>query len=329
MRALLLAFASAGAGCGLGIVDNTSGGGDNLPTLGAGPYGRLDSDLATAADEPFLLTDREEAYADPACLQRADGGLRLWFGRVVDGAAPDTSTIGLGEVPGLRELPDVAPHDVFEASEPWEEGRVTAPAVIEHDGALVMFYQGGVATPAIGRADSDDGGESWTRHGDPVLSDAEDPTVVVVDGVWHLFFTRPGEDGIWRARSDDGLGFGAAEVVIVPRPGLAEAFDAVAVGAPFARVETSDAGRQHWGLWFTGIAAGDPGDPDAGAGGAATSVGYAGSFDGEVWERFGGADAVLTAPADGPCVVLDGPRGTLVYHEEQRLHLGVAAAVHP
>ena len=325
---ILVASALAG-GCGLGIVDNTSGGGDNLPTLGAGPYGRLDRDLATPADEPFLLTDREESYADPACLGRGDGGVRIWFRRIVDGAPPDTSAIGLGEVPDLRELPDVAPHDVFAAAEPWEEGRVEAPAVIEEGGGLVMFYQGGVTAPAIGRADSDDGGESWTRRGEPVMTDAEDPTVAVVDGEWHLFFTRPGEAGIWRARSEDGESFGAPELVIAPRPGARDAFDAVSVGAPFVLVETSAAGRNHWGLWFTGEAAGDPGDPDAGVGETETSIGYAGSFDGEVWERFGGVEPVLTAPAGGPCVVLDGARGTLLYHEVQRLRLGVAAAVHP
>ena len=330
MRAGVVIAAVGLGGCGLGIVDNTSGGGDNLPTLGAGPYGRLDSDLATPADEPFLLTDREESYADPACLARPDGGLVMWFERIVDGATPDTSTIARGEVPGLRDLPDVAPHDVFEAAEAWEEGRVAAPAVIELDGALVMYYEAGVATPAIGRAESDDGGETWARSGAaPVVTDATDPSVVVVDGVWHLFFTRPGAPGIWRARSEDGESFGAAELVIAPRPGVTEAFDGVAVGAPFALVETSDAGRPHWGLWFTGVAEGDPGDPDAGAGGEATSIGYAGSFDGEAWERFAGVDPVLTAPAGGPCVVLDGARGTLLYHEEQRLHLGVAAAVHP
>ena len=52
MRALGIGAALLAGGCGLGIVDNTSGGGDNLPTLGAGPYGRLELDFATPADEP-------------------------------------------------------------------------------------------------------------------------------------------------------------------------------------------------------------------------------------------------------------------------------------
>jgi hypothetical protein len=329
--AAVIAAGLAAGGCGFGIVDNTSGGGDNLPTLGAGPYGRLDGDFSTPAEEPFLLAEPDEAFAHPACRARGDGGLRLWFEWILDGAAPDTAAIGLAELPGLHDLPDVAPHEVFAATEAWEEGRVSAPAVIEDGGGLVMFYEGGVAAPAIGRADSDDDGETWTRRADPVLSDATDPSAVVVDGVWHLFFTRPGAPGIWRARSDDGVSFGEPELLIAARPGVDEAFDAVAVGAPFALVQTSEEGRRQWGLWFTGEAAGDPGDPDAGPGEAETAIGYAGSFDGEVWERFGGGspDPVLTAPAGAPCVVLDGPRGTLLYHEEQRLHLGVAAAVHP
>ncbi len=325
MRAAITLVAAAGAaGCGLGWTGESSGGGANLPTLGAGPYGRLPADFDTPAAEPAVIASRFDDYADPACLAREGGGIRLWFGLSTDDDPPGVSAIGRAEVPSLHDLPDVAPLVAMVASEPWEEDRVAAPAVIARGRDLVMFYEGGIATPAIGMAISSDGGETWTREPDPVLTGAADPTVTFADDRFHLFVTRPGEDGVWRATSEDGLGFAFDPApAITPRPDLAAAFDALGVGDPFVLIQTSDAGRQHWGLWFTGTAE----TPDAGD--APTAIGFAGSFDGIAWERFGGAEPVLTAPAAGPCVLLDAGTGTLLFDEVDRLHLRISAAVHP
>lgn len=273
MRALLLLPL---AGCGLGIVDNTSGGADNLPTAGAGPYGRLDPDLDTPADEPFVLADRREHYADAACLWRDDGGLRLWFTYTTD--ADPVERIGYAEVPGLHDLPDVAPRALFPGA---------APSVVVAGDQLVMaFEQDGRIVHAL----SDDDGATWQQEG--ILTTGTDPALAVVDGALEVFFARDGM--IWH-----------------------EGTPVVGGGEPHVLVETSAAGRHHWGLWFT-----------VGAGEQGTAVDYLGSFDGQTWERFAGGP-VLTAPAGGPCVLLDGPSGVLLYHEEQRLHLGIAAAVHP
>jgi hypothetical protein len=295
------------AGCGFGIVEHDpAGGSDNLPTLGAGPYGRPTDDLDTPAQEPFVIHSASTHFADPACLPRAGGGLRLWFGRV-DPSAPERSSIAYAEVPSLADLPDVGPTVVV------PEG--ASPAVVRAGDRHVMIHE---LDGALVRRESPDG-LTW---GDPrtVLSDAADPTVAIVDGIYHLFFTRPGLAGIWRARSDDGLAFERdLDAVILPRPGVGGAFDTLEVGEPFVRVEVRDAGRQTWGLWFTGVA-----NPELGA-----AVGYAGSFDGEDWERFAGVDPVLAAPAGGPCVVVEGPRGTLLFHDELRRRQAIAGAVHP
>ncbi len=306
MRALV--FLALG-GCGLGITGESHGGGDNLPTLGAGPYGRLAPDFETPADEPFVVVDRDTTFEGAAALRRADGGYRLWFGMQADGGEPG---IGAAETAGLDGLLDVPPHQVLD--------RGASPAVIEVDGALVMFFEDG---GDVLRADSDDG-EAWSVVPEPVLAGAADPTAAYIDGGYVLFVTRPDQPGVWRAASESGTAFAFDDgPAIVPRPGVQEAFDTRAVGDPYLLVTTSDAGRQHWGLWFTGSAEA----PDAGP--APTAIGYAGSFDGERWERFGGADPVLIAPAAQPCVVLEGGTGVMFYQEEDRLHLGIAAAVHP
>lgn len=300
------------AGCGLGVLDEDPGGGANLPTLGAGPYGRLPSSFDTPGDEPFLVVSRSAAYADPACLPRDDGGVRLWFG--------SGDAIARAEVPGLTELPDVAPQIVLEPAEPWEQGRVAEPVVIAHDGGLVMFYEAGLPDdPRIGRADSADG-VTWTRRGE--VAPGGSPAIAVDGDTWHLFSDEPGGAQIVR-RAGDGLAFGEPVPVVAPRPGVADAFDAVAVSDPFAVIQVSDAGRRHWGVWFAGDVAVAPDEPRAAA------IGFAGSFDGVRWDRFAGVDPVLTAPAWGPCVMLDGPRGVLVYTEPDRLRPAIAAAVHP
>jgi hypothetical protein len=322
MKRLLLVLALPG--CGLGITGESHGGGDNLPTLGAGPYGRLEPDFDTPASEPFVIEARDVSYEGAAALRRGDGGLRLWFGMRADDGEP---VIAAAEVLDVHVGPDVPPHEVLAALPDWEweNGRVTNPAVIEVGEALVMFYEAGTDAPVIGRAVSTDDGATWTRGAVPVLEGAASPTAAYVDGAYVLYVTRPDRDGIWRADSDDdGETFTFDDApAIVPRPGVTDAFDTRTVGDPYLLVETSDAGRQHWGLWFTGSADA----PDAGP--APTAVGYAGSLDGETWERFGGVDPVLTAPAGSPCVLLDGGSGLMLYHEEQRLHLGIAAAVHP
>lgn len=324
MRALV--FLVLG-GCGLGVTGESHGGGEHLPTLGAGPYGRLEPDFDTLADEPFVVSDRDVSYEGPSALRRGDGGLRLWFGMRDDGGA---QVIGAAEILDLHGQPDVEPHQVFAALEDWEweGGRVTNPSVIElpeeEGGALVMFYEAGTDAPVIGRATSLDDGVTWEREAVPVLEGAASPGAAYVDGGYVLFVTRPDAPGIWRADSQDGESFAFADAAaIVPRPGLEDGFDGRAVGDPYVLIDTSDAGRQHWGLWFTGSSDA----PDAGP--APTAVGYAGSFDGETWARFGGADPVLVAPGGSPCVLLDGGSGLMLYHEEQRLHLGIAAATHP
>jgi len=311
------------SGWGLGLFEPESGGCDNLPTLGAGPYGKPQVDFDTLADEPHVVDDSRASLVDPAALERDDGGFRLWYGREADNSVGE-SEIWYAEIPSITDLPDVASHVLMTATQPWEEGRVAAPSITAlSDGGLVMYYEGGVAAPAIGRAESADDGQSWTKSSDnPVLTGAAEPSAVEHGGIWALYFTVPGESGIHRAESTDGLDWLVDdEPVILPRPDLAEAFDSVSVSDPAAIVRLTPAGQAHYGMFFNGRTGDD-----------VAAIGFAGSFDGVSWERFGGPDPVLhpVAPEEhGPAVVLRSAQGFLFFHQQRLSRQRITVAVHP
>jgi hypothetical protein len=315
MRALLLI---ALTGCGLGWVggedDRTAG----LPTSGAGPYERLSRDDLTPANEPRFHDETRDSVEDPSMLAGGPG-IRVWFTLVPDGGgAPEIQYV---EAKSPHELPS-SPVTVLSASEAWEEGVVSAPSVsVDPAGGLVMYYEGGVALPSIGRAVSDDG-ITWVKDGAPLLEGASSPSVVFVYGETWMFVTRPGEPGIWRA-VDRGGGFVFdAAPVVVPRPEELDAFDRVAVAEPFAlAVPTLEPGVSRVHLWF----AGTTDMPNV-----ATSIGYVASFDGVTWERFGGLKPMLAAEATSPTVILGAASGLMLFAEPVVVggRFAIAAAEH-
>ncbi len=325
MRAAVLLLVLGG--CGLDPFGETGGGASNLPTQGAGPYGRLASDDTTPTDEPFVQDDRDAELYDP-CALYGGPGLRLWYTREATGAPADDQQIFYVELPSAHDLPTGAPALALAADLPWEEGRVAAPGVVELGGGhLAMFYAAGLANPAIGRADSHDDGATWQKRATPVLIGATAPSAAFANDRVEVYVTRPDAPGIWRATSAGAapadLTLEAAPIVVA-RPELAEAFDAVAVSDPAIVIERQPSGRLHWGLFFVGI---DVDDPDPA--GSHPSVGYAGSFDGDRWERFRGATAQLAAPATGPSVVLPPASGLMIFSEPKRGRRALSAAQNP
>ena len=100
-----------------------------------------------------------------------------------------------------------------------------------------------------------------------------------------------------------------------------EAFDRRGVSDPCAVVEITEAGQLHFGLFYNGTNQSE-----------VTAIGYAGSFDGWEFERFGGLDPVLQAGSpdeNGPAAILERTRGTLFFHEVRMGRQRIAAAVHP
>lgn len=309
-------------------MDNASGGSEHLPTQGAGPYGKLSLNIETPADEPYVVAVFRVSVRDPSALWRDDGGVRLWFGYEQDQSGLE-SELWYAELADIAELPDVAPRPALLADQSWEQGWVGAPSVVElAGGELVMFYQGGRDYPGIGRAVSNDHGATWSKYeGNPVLDGFMEPGVVVLsDQRWLLYATRPDEPGIFRADSTDGLSFAVREApVLVPRPELEPAYDRQAVSDPFVVVRHTPAGRLHYGMFFNGtMGAGDE---------VTTSVGWAGSFDGLVWQRFSSPDQPVLAPEGtsehGPSVLLEPDRGIMFFSELRQGVQSIAVAVHP
>jgi hypothetical protein len=322
-----LAVAAALAGCGLDPFGEASGGRDNLPTVGAGPWARFDPDDATPADEPWVLADAAAELYDPAVVRRADGGLRVWMTREPVGMPADDQEIDYAELASVHAVPDAAPRLALAADQTWEEGRVLAPSVVDLGGGhLAMFYEGGVADPAIGRADSTDDGATWQKQATPVLTGATSPSVAFVLGHYELYVARPGAPGIWRATGvagTDDLVLDAAPI-LEPRPGLAKAFDAADLSDPCIVVERETTGTLHWGLYVVGYATAPS---DAGSG--TPSVGYAASFDGIGWQRFGAAKAQLSPSETGPAVVLEPLSGVMLFADVKRGRRAIAAAHTP
>jgi hypothetical protein len=177
----------------------------------------------------------------------------------------------------------------------------------------------------VGRADSDDEGASWQKHPEnPVLALAAAPTAAVAEGAFLLYFERPGEPGIFRADSTDGLTWTAAAApVLLPRSTTGGAFDRDGVGAPHLLRQVSAAGRPHHALFYAGARlAGD--EP-------ASAVGCAGSFDGWRFERYAGGAPVLHpgSPAEhGPTVLATAAGGVMFFHELTVGRGRIAAATH-
>lgn len=317
MRAALLLLVLSPA-CAIDLLgEYESGGAANLPRAGGGPFRKLAVDLATPADEPYVASDGAAQLSDPSAVA-GDDGIALWLGRAEVSRAGSSivrlAITDLAAAPGelaLSLAPDAA----------WEAGRVARPAVIDlGGGALRMYYEGGdPAAPAIGRADSTDGGASWTKDpGNPILTGGGDPAAVRVDGRDLVYFTRPDADGIHLAEGDDLAPIGQ---VLAPRDDLDGAFDGERIGEPGALAVPRLGGGTRIALYYTGtrVVSGEP----------LSAIGWAGSFDGSRFER-GGDDPILSPgpPGEGGgTVVFDGGVAVLFFHELRRARLAIAAAI--
>ncbi|HUQ07808.1 MAG TPA: sialidase family protein [Kofleriaceae bacterium] len=327
--ALLLLVSGCGvSGCGIGFADDASGGKNDLPSVGAGPYRKLAADENTPADEPWLVTERTIDFTEPAIVARAGGGFTFFVTRESPDPPVGDSEIWRGAILDPTEIPDEPIAPVLTADAAWEEGHVAAPSIVDLGGdRLLMFYEGGLATRALGRAESSDGGHTWTKSAAPVLTDAALASVATDGALWLAAFTRPGpsaEPGIFLARSDDGLTWVADTTAILLPSGIPDSFEEVAVSSPHLAWLEESTGRGHWALWYGGLEdLPDPGDAPRYA------VGYAASFDGMDWDRLGGGRPVLSAPAGAPTVIVDGPRATLLFDAANGRRLAVGVALHP
>ncbi len=292
-------------GCGLGFVDNQSGGADNLPTAGQGPFKRLRPDSDTIGKEPFVIEDRFTSDTDPTVLPREDGGARIWFARTP--ASGGASEIFYTEIESVTSGPVVAPTLVFNATEAWEQGTVRGPSVVEVDDKLVMFYEGGDSLKQIGRAVSSDNGATWTKDAGPVIT-GEQPSVALVDGNWFLALTTS-NPGIWIADSEDGETFQLRADPTLVAGGSPEAFDFENVSQPSLSVTVS-ADQTRFHLFYVGRSTLE--------GELVFAIGHAGSFSGTTFQRSGDAPVMdPEAPNEfAPAMFWEGSTSTLFFSEE-------------
>lgn len=172
---------------------------------------------------------------------------------------------------------------------PHGQGNVYAPDILRHRGELLMFFggQGKDGHDRIHLATSKDG-EAWEQEGvvfgPEGVNHVNDPSVVAVGGVLHMFYTlaRSGvTDVIGLATSTDGRKWSDRGEVL--GPAAAPAWDSLLVGRPSA---LHDGRRFH--LWYDGrkdLPRGAP-DPDAPKSDASHRfIGCATSADGITWSR--------------------------------------------
>ena len=313
------------AGCGLGFADDTSGGADDLPTTGAGPFRRLPTDLDAPLDEPWLASDRSLDQTEPELIARAGGGFHYFVTREPPDLPRGDTVILRGGVRSLRALPDEELVPVLTADQPWEEGHVAAPAIVDLGDRLVVYYEGGLTQPGIGRAESTDRGRTWQKDPGPVLAGATSPGAAFDGTTWLLAVTRPDALGIWLARSAEGRAFTLDPApVVTARGDLDGAFDRLAVTQPCLRWLEESSGRGHFTLWFAGLEE-SPGEGDP----PRYAVGYAASFEGDRWSRPAGKGPVLIAPAGAPAVLVEGTRATLLFDAANGSRPSVGVATHP
>ena len=313
------------SGCGIGFADDASGGKNDLPTVGAGPFKKLPFDENTPADEPWLATERTLDFTEPAIVARAGGGFVYFVTRELPDPPIGDSQIVRGAIADPTQLPDEPPVPVLTADQPWEQGHVAAPSLIDlGDGHLLVYYEGGTNPAQLGRAESTDGGVTWQKSAAPLLDNALLPSVANDGALWLAVFVRPGLPELWIARSDDGLTWVADTQPILQPSGLADSFERLALSSPHLAWLEESTGRGHWALWYGGLEdVPDPGDAPRYA------IGYAASFDGMDWDRLAGARPVLSAPAGAPAVLVEGARATLLFDAANGRRLAVGVASHP
>ncbi len=332
LTGLGLTLASSGRG------GETGGGDSNLPTQAIGPYKELETNFETPLNEPFVLEDIAADLVEPAILdgdqvQGRGDRLIVYVERIA--TAGGRGTIVRADIDPNLEASTEPPEEILAPTEPWEGNRVGAPAVLRRGDKVILFFEGGDgAQGGIGRAVSMDGGRTFTRlQKNPVLTapGARQPTVIAspADPARQLSMYFVGDSvrgpAIFLTQStDDGQSWGAARLVLgADSPATSDAggvqIDLGGTEGPCAFGPTSGAGLPYVGLFYVGVSAT-----------RTRSIGYAGSFDGEHFERFPGNPVVGAGGADetGPAVRREGDRGILLYAVSAGGRRSIAAARH-
>ncbi len=318
---IFLAWGICLAACGLGPFDVESGGDDNLPQSGAGPYLFPPADFDTPVDEPYILAQALVSLTDPAVRLLPDGSsYEVFYTRT----NADGSEIWKVVVESLVELPS-EPSLVLSATSSWEGTTVRAPSIVLSGSELFLYYEGGDEESGIGLARSTDGGQTFVKDAaNPLIVQARDPDVVIAGERW-LMVHGAIDGGEIFVREGREASFGTATPILRARLGVAGAFDALGVGAPALRAQERISGRTHFGLFYEGVGPNSDGEP-------ISSIGYQGSFDLVNWAAFLDGEPILEAGpagAGGPSPVLFGTESLLFVHQRRQGRGRLAVAYGP
>ncbi len=308
--------------CGLGPFAGEGGGADNLPSSGTGPYLLLPADFDTPADEPYVHAQPIVSLLDPAVLPRSDQGFDIYYTKVDE----DTREIWRAELPSTDDIINGPPEQILVADSGWEQGSVGGAAIVAFGQNLILYYHGGVSEPAIGRALSTDGGQTFIKDaGNPIIDEGLDPHVAVHEGRWYLAHVDPQEERIFLRESSDGISFSDPREVLAIRSGLDTAFDQLALRAPALDLQATVDGGLRFGLFYSGLGFSTADDP-------IESIGYLGSFDGEQWHRFMAGEPILKpgpTGAGGASPIVGATSSLLFFHQLRQGRGRIAVATSP
>jgi hypothetical protein len=293
-----------------------------LPIAGPGPYLLLPGDFDTPADEPYVLAQPIVSLLDPAVLEREDQGFDIYYTKVEDG----TREIWRAELPSVHELIAGPPEQILVADADWEQGSVGGTALVVDGQTLILYYHGGVADPAIGRALSTDGGQTFVKDaGNPIVAAGLDPHVALRQGQWFMAHVDPQEQRILMRESSDGLSFSEPWEVLSARTGVDTAFDHLALRAPAIDLQATLDGGLRFGVFYSGLGYSNADDP-------IESIGYLGSFDGVRWERFMAGEPILQpgpTGAGGASPIVGPTSSKLFFHQLRQGRGRIAVATSP
>ncbi len=372
---LLLLAAAVTAACG--TRSDRYGSTSAMPASGVAPWFKVDFDPTQELIQPYIiLAEPGEVLTEPYYLI-VEGEHLLWYEAVA--YDPDTDEVresaiffAVSDTGAEWEIVGEAP--VLSAESAWEGYGVGAPSVMFRDGRFLMWYAAGEGT-GIGYAESADG-VIWEKRAVPVLAPDQQweggaaglvtsPDVLYHHGAFRMLYAgglpddcpclgrRRGraigyaisEDGIhWTKVGADGS-TNSAKVTPILTPDQAwEGFDAAtgargAVTSPHWRVDRP-VQNPIFRLYYSGNLRGQPTLVDV-------SIGFAGSFDGKVWEKLTppvnpiideifaltlyGVSEYLFYGEEAPCVVKINNSYRMVFGQHDLLNSrnGIAMAVHP
>jgi hypothetical protein len=310
-----------------GTIAPEGGGANDLPVSGVGPYHVLESDEDTTIAEPVVLSESAASLDDAQVLARGEL-LGIWYTRT-DGSG--RSHIRHVDFDRLEDGPNAFGATPFLPDQPWEQGSVAQPAVIEarsSEEPWLLFYQ---SNGAIGYAISLDH-LSWDKAIGPALTPSAEegpklasPAAIRLDDTTvRVFYVAA--DGVRAADASFGdlamkmpRPFARVPGVRVP---LGAAPWLPAIGRITARDVTTAAGRRRHDLFLSGT---------TGQGvSMVRQVGMAASWDGTNFAV--AAEPFLDAkpPAQwGPSVVAYRAGSLLLYTQTNGALTVIGAALSP